>query len=227
MLARARRSRSILHVVCSSKSDLDGALPKHPSDYGRVDEDKLDANTGVLAALALEDFREATGKATNWALPLTVDAARIEKVVEKRIDYVQPHGNVADRPEIGEKAGRAEPGSWRTVTPTGQPLRGWDDILKALGGKKGRKAHVELSRQNAAEDGPICIVRGRPEVHEPQLRAWIADIEGRAFVAEQRRNLKAATLGELGERKGARLPDHKLHTERRPNARGKDRPSDM
>jgi hypothetical protein len=113
--------------------------------------------------------------------------------------------------------------AWRTVEPAGAPLRGWADICVALGCKGTRSKTRQVKRQNQLEDGPIRVVRGRPEVDKQQLLVWMHNIEERARAAEESRASQSATAREAEERGGARQGDLGMHSEKRPNARGKAR----
>jgi hypothetical protein len=134
-------------------------------------------------------------------------------------------GSTSEKGRKESKALRDGPGSWREVEAKGKPLRGWAQIMTAIGTTNTRAAQVELKRHNKRSDGPIQLVRSRPEADAGQLSAWIKDAKGRADAAATERRNAAQAITLIGEREGVALADHNLHAEKRPNARGKARPA--
>lgn len=118
--------------------------------------------------------------------------------------------------------------AWTEYRTGGAPLRGWHQILAAIevdcdDPKAARNKREQLKKWNNNTDGPIKWQERTPEADRGELQAWIEDTHGRARAAQAQRESKKAATEELGEREGIRAQDHKMHTEKRPNARGKVR----
>ncbi len=104
-------------------------------------------------------------------------------------------------------------------------LRGWTEICDALGAPRGKNSQKRIRQMNELEGGPIIWVRHRPEANKIELLAWWSDIEGRARRAEECRESSEAARDELQERGGIRQQDYSMHSEKRPNAKGKAGPA--
>ena len=159
---------------------------------------------------------------------LVLDA--IEFAGERR--HLTCYGPMAGEPShdpkdeaAGSMVSTTEERPWEAAATGGMPLHGWEDICTALGTPNKRNTQRKLRSLNKRTDGPIRWVGNRPEVDQGQLLSWIENAEERARIAAEARKSTEGAVKELGERGGKRQKDYGMHSEKRPNAKGKARPA--
>lgn len=113
----------------------------------------------------------------------------------------------------------------RSALTIGTPLVGWKEICDAINVSESRSKRDWLKRLNDLTLGPITWVGDKPEVDKIELIAWIDDRDGRALAVEKARKSRKGARQELQERGGQRQPDYGMHSEKRPNAKGRVGPA--
>lgn len=110
---------------------------------------------------------------------------------------------------------------WRAHRAGGMPLRGWDEIVRALGRANDRSLRGIIKRVNEETGGPISYDGDKPEADRGELVAWIENTDARNDARQKAQRNKDSTQDDLGDRSHSDLAKLKMQVEKRPNARGK------